>query len=914
MGEVYRASDPRLGREVAIKVLPESFAADPDRLGRFEQEARAAAALNHPNILAVFDIGTYEGAPYVVSELLEGETLRERLAQSPTMSRATAASAAQAGAAGSPPALLLASGGLPVRKATDFAIQMARGLTAAHDKGIVHRDLKPENLLLTTDGRLKILDFGLAKLTQADAGLGADTNLPTTPRFETKPGMLLGTMGYMSPEQVRGLPVDHRADIFAFGVILYEMLGGRRAFQGPTTADTITAILKEDPPDLPLAERHIPPALDRIVDRCLEKSPTARFQSASDLAFALESLSSLSQTGQTDRAAVDTPVAAVPVRRSRERIAWATAAMLLIALIASLTFATFVYVRPHEEGRVQKFSITPPEKTSVGRFALSPDGQSLAFVGTAEGKQMLWVHTLESASARPLPGTEGAARPFWSPDSRSIGFFAQGKLKRVSVSGGAVQILCDAENNQGGTWSPDGGVILFVPDQLLGVYRVSATSGSRSPVTSVDRVKEIGHGAPAFLPDGRHFLYTATGSATGNNWIKVGTIDSSDTRPLVQVNSNVAYARTTTGDYLVFARQGALQAQPFDLRTLAVIGDSIALDADAISQSLSFSSLLALADFSVAGGGMMIYRAATAESLVRQLAWVDRSGKPIESLGAPGDYQHVELSPDGKQVAVDRGDPQSRGSDIWILDASTGAPRRFTFDPGRFVWPHWTHDGARVLFSALPSGGFYAKPATGLGTEERIYEPPDSPSAFAGDEAPGGQFIVFRKIPPGTLGGLWVLPLSGDRQPKPVPLTDARGGNGRFSPVGHWLVYQAEAGGRNEVWVQPFPGTGAKWQVSRDGGSRPRWGRDAKVIFYVGPGNKLMAAPVTVGQAVQFGTPEPLFDVPFQPSTLSAYSYDVSPDGHRFLVVTTPPREESRTPPPTPLLTVVLNWAAALRK
>ena len=424
--------------------------------------------------------------------------------------------------------------------------------------------------------------------------------------------------------------------------------------------------------------------------------------------------------------------------------------------------------------------------------------------------------------------------------------------------------------------------------------------------------REISHSYPSFLPDDRHFIYSARGTDVEDSWIKIGTLDSSDTQPLVKVDSNAAYVSTATGDYLLFAREGTLQAQPFDVRRLAIAGEPVPVSEELVSQPLlPLPTAAAAADFSVSGGGILVYRPGSG-TLERQLVWVDRTGKPIESVGAPGDFQHVELSPDGKRVAIDRVDAQSRRADIWLLDFSTGTPSRFTFDPGRFELPRWSPDSTRLLFGGPPRGqdhpGFYQKPSSGAGTEERVYESTDDAVTFASDWAPDGRFIVFRKLSPGTQGSLWVLPLSGDRQPKPVPQTDARGANGRFSPDGRWLAYQSAQSGRAEVWVQPFPATGAKWQISRDGGARPRWRRDGKELFYVSPAGTLMAVPLAAGHAFQPGTPTPLFETKFSPNNINAYPYDVSPDGQRFLVIT--PREELGASP----LTVVLNWDAGLKK
>ena len=528
MGEVYLARDPKLGREVAIKVLPASFSADAERLARFEQEACAAGALNHPNILSVYDVGTENGGPYVVSELLEGESLREKLS-------------------GGPP---------PQRKVLDYASQIARGLAAAHERGIVHRDLKPENVFITSDGRAKILDFGLAKLTQAD-GDQAQTGIPTR-RVDTDPGAVMGTAGYMAPEQVRGQKIDHRADIFSFGCILYEMLTGRRAFRGESAVDTLSAILKEDPPDLSESNRHVSPALERLVLHCMEKSPAARFHSTSDLAFALEALSG-SDTVSGPSATVLTTIPERP--KDRERLAWVAVSGVL--LLSTLAFAALYFRRvPAETTAATRFHIAPPEKSYFGGpFAVSPDGRRLILRAITEGKVLLWVRALDSLTAQPLAGTEEAVYPFWSPDSRFIGFFSGGKLKKMEATGGPVQTLCDAPEPRGGTWNADG-VIVFTPKVADVLYRVSAAGGAPVPVTTLNESrKEDSHFHPQFLPDGRHFLYYAYSPRRESTGIYVGSLDSKETKLLVNADASAAYAPP---GYLLFMRERTLMAQGFD--------------------------------------------------------------------------------------------------------------------------------------------------------------------------------------------------------------------------------------------------------------------------------------------------------------------------------------------------------------
>ena len=547
MGEVYRAFDPKINREVAIKILPPALSADKDRLARFEQEAQAAGALNHPNILVIHHIDTHDGAPYIVSELLEGETLRERMG----------------GVA------------LPQRKAIDCALQTAHGLAAAHEKGIVHRDLKPENLFVTKDGRVKILDFGLAKLTGEGDATQPQTEVPTR-RVNTDPGMVMGTIGYMSPEQLRGKGMDHRSDIFSFGAILYEMLSGRRAFRGESAADTMSAILKEDPPDLSETTQNIAPALERLVNHCLEKNPEERFHSASDLAFALEALSgSAPVSAQTMTAISASPVSA----RLVKHLPWIVAGTLGLALLITIALLISSFKQTPTRTNVIRAAILPPEGANYlprNQFAISPDGLRLAFVGrSGDGKQLLWVRSLGASTAQALAGTDDATYPFWSPDSRFVGFFAQTKLKKIDASGGPPQTICDAPNGRGGTWNRDG-VIVLAPDNFSPLYRVSASGGPTTVVTRLDDSKlQATHRWPWFLPDSRHFLYragtTSASTQKESNGIYLGSLDSLEQRLIVRTDTSPVYE----GGYLLFIRDGTLMAQPFDEKTFQTTGDAL---------------------------------------------------------------------------------------------------------------------------------------------------------------------------------------------------------------------------------------------------------------------------------------------------------------------------------------------------
>jgi Tol biopolymer transport system component len=870
MGEVYRARDPRLGRDVAIKVLPAHFAADAERLQRFEQEARATAALNHPNVLAIHDVGRHEGAPYIVSELLAGTTLRERIDQ------------------------------LPGRKAIDFAVQIARGLSAAHDKGIVHRDLKPENVFITADDRVKILDFGLAKLTEAGLAAAGATTAPTTPH--TMPGAVFGTVGYMAPEQVRGLPTDHRADLFALGAILYEMVSGRRAFTGETAADAMSAILTGDPPALSTSTGGVPPGLARLVARCLEKSPALRFQTATDFAFALEAVSV--HSGPHDAMAAG-PVPRAPMR-SPVPVPWIAATGLL--LIATVILASLLYLRraPGEAPFAYRSTLTPLSTMTgnlAGRIAVSPDGRRLALSApAADGPgttrtQMLWVHSLDGVAAQPLTGTEGGFNPWWSGDGRFIAFLAGGKLKKIAATGGTAVTLADAAgSNQTGAWNHED-VILVVGTN--GLDRVPAGGGARSAATKIDG-SELAHAFPVFLPDGRHFLYLAIGAAGAPLGIYLASLDSPDRTKLMDVGSNVQYSAGS----LLFIRDRTLMARPFDANRRVFTGDAVPV-VEQLAVPFRPARDQPMSPFSASVNGTLVYQAASSPEGAK-LTWFDRSGKELGVVGDRANYTDLFLSPDGKRASVNIRSDGSDTSDKWVIDLERGHRTRLTFDPGNEFEGIWSADGTTIIFNSSRKGhlDLYRKPASGAGAEELLYA--DGEDKFPQSLTPDGKFLLYIAIGATTGQDLKILPLEGERKPfilVQTPFTDGLGA--QFSPDGRWVGFSSTESGRPEVYVVPFPGPGGKWQVSTEGGAVTRWRRDGEEILYSGNG-KIMSAAVSVrGSMFEVGEVKYLFDVRF---AAPRYAFDVTPDGQRILAIVS---DQNETVSP---LTLVLNWPALIKR
>jgi Tol biopolymer transport system component len=812
MGEVYRARDTRLDRTVAVKVLPPHLSSSEEMRQRFEREARAISQLSHSNICALYDVGSHEGTEYLVMEFLEGETLASRLAAGP----------------------------LPVEQTLRFGTEIIDALDKAHRQGIVHRDLKPGNIMVTKSG-IKLLDFGLAKAMAPASQLSGLTSMPTvaTPQNLTQQGTILGTFQYMAPEQLEGAEADARSDIFAFGAVLYEMATGRKAFTGKSQASLIGSILKDDPAPISSIQPMTPPALDRVVKTCLAKDPDDRFQTAHDVKLQLEWIA---EGGS--QAGLPAPVAAR--RRSREKLAWSIAAAAVVA--AAALGAGFI-LRAPKRARLVRFEVSTPERIiSVDAPRVSPDGRYLAFNATdSEGKSRVWVRALNAIAAQPLPGTEGTTRPFWSADSRFLGFFAEGKLQKIEVTGGPAQKICDAPTGADGSWSPDG-VILYDGRGSDPIYRVSAAGGVPVVAAKPEAArKEATVGWPEFLPDGRHFLYMATGQKPEDNAYRVGLLDSTESRPLASAQTLVSYAPP---GYLLFVRDKTLVAQPFDAKALKTTGEPVPLAEHIGTDSVG------LARFSVSRDGTLAYR--TGESGGR-LLWLDRSGKEGETLGDNAEYGNPALSRSGDRLAFNLNDPRSGKADIWIRDLVRGVNSRFTFGAGNNILPLWSPDGSTIVFSSDRGGppDLYEKPATGQGEEKLLLKSDEVKVAC--DWSRDGRYIAYMSQGKKTGFDVWVLPTFGDRKPMPVvasPFNETKPG---FSPDGRFVAYTSNESGRAEIYVQTFPGTGGKWQVSTAGGNDASWRADGKELYYRAADQKLMAVDIQAGSNFQAGIPRALF-------------------------------------------------------
>ena len=856
MGEVYRARDTRLGRDVAIKVLPSHLCSDPDLKARFEREARAISALSHPHICHLYDIGAQDGTDYLVMELLDGETLADRLKK----------------------------GSLPLKQALQYGIEIAEALEKAHSNGIVHRDLKPGNIMLTKSGA-KLLDFGLAKPAQslptAPSGSMATMSKPLTVQ-----GMIVGTFQYMAPEQLQGHDADARSDLFALGAVLYEMVTGKLAFAGKSQISVMSAILENEPEPVSSAQPLASPALDHVIQRALAKDPNDRWQTSCDLIHELKW--SAASAGVTGRAG------STPVRsKSRETLAWVIAGALVMVLIAGA-----IWWRPSKPP-AETMYFPAPLTFPATDITISPNGHTIAVVAYQESarKNMIWIYELGSHGARILAGTEGASYPFWSADGRSIAFFADAQLKKLEVAGGPVQTVCDAPQGRGGTWNKDG-VIVLAPETTAGLFRVPASGGTPTKISSFDLSR--GEGSlrwPVFLPDGKHFLYLA-GNFTGQkgaNAIFVGSLDSNEKRFVVEATSNAAYAAP---GYLLFYKDRTLLAQPFDLKRLALTGE-----ANVILPEIQYLPQVKRAIFAVSDQGLLLAQTGS-DATFSRLAWFDRKGNAVGSVGKQDVYGNVFLAPDGKSVGTDKTDMASLNIDIWTYELQRDGSKRLTFDPAIDALPVWSPDSTHLVFASNRQTyfGLYVKNSDGANDEKSIVQ--NDIGNFPSDWSRDGNYILYCRGP-----DLWFLTYP-ELKSSLFMKAPSVFRNGQFSPDGKWVAYASNESGKWEIYVTSFPDAHGRWQVSSGGGEQPRWRGDGKELFFLSSDGKMMAAPVTTGTHFDAGTPVVLFQSTPRPPVLvyDLFVYDVSRDGQRFLI-NTQVKQTENTP-----MSVVLNWPSKLNR
>ena len=866
MGMVYRARDTRLDRDVAVKVLPPAFARDADRLARFEREARAVAAINHPNIVSVHDIGSAEivdpdqgpiSAAYLITELLDGETLRDRLAQGP----------------------------LSARKSADVAIQVARGLAAAHDRGIVHRDLKPENIVLLRDGHAKILDFGLAKQADVNGRSGDQQTMAATDA-----GTVLGTVGYMAPEQVRGEPVDARSDLFALGIVLYEIASGQRAFSRPTAAETMTAILREEPPELQTMPPALAPALSRIVRHAIEKNPNDRFQSARDFAFALQTVAEPSGSAPTLAAPPE------PRRQWRTWLPW-----MVAATMAAVTVALVVWPRSRSSAPGLPVIFAPAlpfRDASLSSPSISPDGLSVAFIAHGPSLDAIVVRRLDSAQSKPLKGT-GGAQPggiFWSPDARWLGFFAGGRLKIIELASERIEELAEAVSGYGGTWGPDG-TILFSPGGHTPIFRVNAKGGEATAVTTLDPArKDEAHRWPQFLPDGRHFVYAPWMSGAVTRKIQLASLDGGAPKTLFDAETGPIVA----GGYYLYVRDlpvSRVMAQAFNPSTFEPDGRPVVVTDDNIDFHWYLGDPKASASANV-----LIYT--TGKLTMSQLTWFSRTGRPLGTVGDPGVYYDPIISPDGSTLAVERADTERGATDLWTIDLARNASSRLTTAPGFESVAMWTADGRRIIYGADPGSGprMWIKNANGTGAEEVLLPH----RAYPMDVSRDGKLVLFLVVGGTTQRDIWVYDFE-HKTSSPLLDSPFEETTAKFSPDGKWIAYVSDEAQKPEVYIRSFPDGATKLRVSAGGGDEPEWRRDGKELFYLAPDTTLMAVDIRQdGKTLALGNIQPLFVTNVERPRVIRNNYTASLDGQKFLVMS-PLVHPSASP-----LVGILNWAAGL--
>jgi eukaryotic-like serine/threonine-protein kinase len=869
MGEVYRAKDTRLDRTVAIKILPASISADPLAKQRFEREAKTISGLNHPNICTLHDVGSQDGVDYLVMECVEGETLAKRLEKGP----------------------------LPLEQALKYGAQIAEALDKAHRSGIVHRDLKPGNVMLTATGA-KLLDFGLAKPTTPMVTL-ATLTIAAQPSPVTQEGTIVGTFQYMSPEQIEGKVLDGRSDIFSLGAVLYEMLTGQRAFEGKTQLSVATAILEKEPAPISSEKPLTPPALDHGVRRCLAKDPEERWQTARDLALELKWIAESSS--QTTLAPA-TPGLSLRTRWTRTA-AWSAGSFILAAVATSAVWnwrrAPSLPLRT-----ISRFTITlPPGRELAGLdggpvVALSPDGTRLAYVARqGGGAQLLYLRPMDGLEAQAIPGTEDAVCPFFSPDGQWLGFFAGSKLKKISVNGGPAQTLGDVPMGRGASWSEQG-VIALAPTNNSSLRQMPDTGGNSQPVTRFNK-GEIGHRWPDFMPGGKSLLFAA--AITNFNWnhaqIAIQSLATGERRNLVPEATQPRFA---SSGHLIYAQGANLMAAPFDSQRLALMGGGVP-----VVEGVLESTTTGAAQYSISATGSLVYVPGSAVSAQSRLVWVTRNGTE-QPISAPvRAYLFPRISPDGGRVAVDIREQESQ---IWLYDLTRGTLTRLTFEGSLSLSAVWSPDGKRLAVQSNKNGplNIYLEPADGSSGLEQLTTS-DSlqfPASWSRD----GQFLAFGEINPNSGYDIWVLRLS-NRKAQPFLKTPFNESMPLFSSDGHWLAYVSDESGRWEIYVQPYPGPGGKWQISTDGGMEPVWNRNGREIFYRN-GDKMMAVDISTQPSFSAGKPRILFEGRYERTPATGHNYDVSPDGQRFLMLE--PSEQEVAAPTQ--INVVLNWCEELKR
>ncbi len=864
MGEVYRARDTRLDRSVAVKILPSHLSEDPEAKQRFDREARTISSLNHPNICTLHDVGHQDGIDYLVMEYLEGQTLADRLCKGP----------------------------LPVEQVLRYGIEICDGLEKAHRSGVVHRDLKPGNIMLTKTGA-KLMDFGLAKASIANAaaasGLTANLSSPPASHPLTAQGTVVGTFQYMSPEQIEGREADARSDIFALGAVLYEMVTGKRAFEGKTAATAMAAVLEREPAPICSMQPMTPPALERLIRTCLAKDPDERWQTAHDVKLQLKQIAE--GTSQASAPAMTI----TPPRKRRNGLAWSVAAVLAVIAAGALFF---LYQANQKQLPVLRVEISPPDKMQFnlsgdhsGPAMISPDGRYIVFSAYGSAGAQLYLRSLDSTSPDALPGTEGAMFPFWSPDSRSIAFFTDDKLKRIEVSGGTPVTICGSTLGRGGSWNQDGTIVAAL-SYNTGLSRVPASGGTPVPVTTADGAVYTSHRWPWFLPDGKHFLYIAVkhnAPTSPETAVFLASLDGKENRLLFHTLSNAIYA----SGRLLYQRENSLVAQPFDASSGKFSGEP-----QTLTENVQFDAGLWRTNISASTGGVLLYASGTTSG-TEILTWYDRSGKRLGTVGEQGEFYDLDLSPDEKKIATT--DLNASIASIWVRDLTSNLRTRLTFSGGAHLTPIWSPDGKEMAFTSNQQRAISVKTLGSSSAERTVLSSPNPIYQAISDWSRDGRYLMYEQGA-GINTELWVLPLSGDGKPFPYTSGSSRGA---FSPDGHWVAYVGQEGGRPEVFVAPFPWTGAKWQISNGGGAGPRWRADGKELFYFDL-NGIAAAGVSgSGSAFEVGSTKLLFRLPLRGTI--AREYAPSHDGQRFIAIM-PSEGSSQT------LTLFQNWPAELKK